>query len=39
MYLDLVDMWCGISSIVEGDVQKKIKITDNTTIESLYSLL
>lgn len=39
MYLDLVDMWCGISSIVEGDMQKKINITDNTTIESLYSLL
>ena len=39
MYLDLVDMWCGISSVVEGDMQKKIKITENTTIESLYSLL
>lgn len=39
MYLDLVDMWCGISSIVEGDMQKKINITENTTIESLYSLL
>lgn len=39
MYLDLVDMWCGISSVVEGDMQKKINITENTTIESLYSLL
>jgi len=39
MYLDLVDMWYGISSIVEGDMQKKINITENTTIESLYSLL
>ena len=39
MYLDLVDMWCGISSVVEGNLRKEIKITENTTIESLYSQL